>query len=366
MASRRRALLYSAYLVLCAELAAKALFLLPWTRARLPPELELSWRARWVGRYLFTDRTVFYGFDDYHPRLGWTLRRNLRGFRQFPGSTVSSNSGGARGVEEYAPGAIRPLVSEDQTMKLAPVIELIRQVREERTGVNRYTQGMEAPKLETGSYGGLLALQGAANKRIKFVARIFAQTGVKDMMCGIAGLLKEHQRQFLTFALGGGEQAYKGRNLTEAHTRLSITDAAFDKVAWHLRLTLEELDVERSLIMIISGFVEGARAQVVSPGGPGQTARPRLRPDATVRRGPGPPGRRRSARRWLGCWASTDGRVRAPRRCEPAGPDAPDGHDRSARSAGRGRSRRPRTGSGSPVPERRAPRSPLRAGPCRC
>ena len=90
--------------MLCAELAAKALFLLPWTRARLPPELELSWRARWVGRYLFTDRTVFYGFDDYHPRLGWTLRRNLRGFRQFPGSTVSSNSGGARGVEEYAPG----------------------------------------------------------------------------------------------------------------------------------------------------------------------------------------------------------------------------------------------------------------------
>jgi lysophospholipase L1-like esterase len=97
-------LLYCAYLALCAELAAKALFLMPWVRARLPPELELSWRARWVGRYLFTDRTVFYGFDDYHPRLGWTLRPGLRGFRQFPGSTVSSNSRGARGPAEHEPG----------------------------------------------------------------------------------------------------------------------------------------------------------------------------------------------------------------------------------------------------------------------
>ena len=58
---------------------------MPWVRARLPPELELSWRARWVGRYLFTDRAVFYGFDDYHPRLGWTLRPGLRGLPPVPG-----------------------------------------------------------------------------------------------------------------------------------------------------------------------------------------------------------------------------------------------------------------------------------------
>jgi hypothetical protein len=102
--SRGRAALYAVYLALCAELFAKALFLMPWVRARLPPELELSWRARWVGRYLFTDRPVYYGFDGYHPRLGWTLRPGLRGFRQFPGSSVSSNARGARGRAEHDPG----------------------------------------------------------------------------------------------------------------------------------------------------------------------------------------------------------------------------------------------------------------------
>lgn len=33
---------------------------------------------------------------------------------------------------------------------------------------------------------------------------------------------------------------------------------------WYLRVTLEELDVDRSLIMIINGFVEGGRGQVVT------------------------------------------------------------------------------------------------------
>jgi hemoglobin len=76
--------------------------------------------------------------------------------------------------------------------------------------------------------------------------------------------LKEHQRAFLTFALGGGTDAYNGKPLNQAHIDLHITNAAFDKVAWHLKLTLEELDVDRPLISIILGFVEGARSQVIS------------------------------------------------------------------------------------------------------
>jgi hemoglobin len=75
--------------------------------------------------------------------------------------------------------------------------------------------------------------------------------------------LKRHQRMFLTYALGGGPDAYGGRPLSVAHTGLNITNEAFDTVAFHLRLTLEELDIDRPLISIIMGFVEGARSQVV-------------------------------------------------------------------------------------------------------
>ena len=60
-----------------------------------------------------------------------------------------------------------------------------------------------------------------------------------------------------------GDSPERGQQLPQAHTGLNITDDAFDKVAEHLRLTLLDLDVDRSLLQIIMGFVEGKRSQVV-------------------------------------------------------------------------------------------------------
>jgi hypothetical protein len=102
----RRALLFALYLLLCAELLAKLILLTPWARARLPADSELAWRARWVGRYLFTDRAVFYSFDVFDPTKGWALRPGLRGARQPPFAPVSSNSRGVRGTAEHPPGRV--------------------------------------------------------------------------------------------------------------------------------------------------------------------------------------------------------------------------------------------------------------------
>jgi hemoglobin len=97
-----------------------------------------------------------------------------------------------------------------------------------------------------------------------FYERLWADPELRHYFDGIdRAKLKDHQRAFLTYALGGGADAYQGKPLPEAHRNLHITNEAFDKVAWHLRLTLEELDVDRPLITIILGFVEGARPQVV-------------------------------------------------------------------------------------------------------
>jgi hemoglobin len=98
-----------------------------------------------------------------------------------------------------------------------------------------------------------------------FYARLWSDPDLKPYFEGIdRDALKKHQRMFLTFALGGGPDAYTGRPLAAAHETLNITNDAFDSVAYHLRLTLEELDVERPLISIIMGFVEGTRGQVVT------------------------------------------------------------------------------------------------------
>jgi hemoglobin len=98
-----------------------------------------------------------------------------------------------------------------------------------------------------------------------FYEKLWADPELQPYFAGIdRERLKHHQRQFLTFALGGGTLAYEGRALGDSHANLKITDEAFSKVQWYLRLTLEELDVDRPLIMIINGFVEGGRGQVVT------------------------------------------------------------------------------------------------------
>lgn len=98
-----------------------------------------------------------------------------------------------------------------------------------------------------------------------FYERLWADPDLKPYFAGIDGTkLKQHQTQFLTFVLGGGASEWGGVSLGSAHTHLNITDEAFTRVAWHLTMTLDELDVNRSLSMIIDGFVEGARSQVVT------------------------------------------------------------------------------------------------------
>lgn len=97
-----------------------------------------------------------------------------------------------------------------------------------------------------------------------FYERLWADPELRSYFEGIdREKLKLHQRKFLTYALGH-DPSYDTVSLSSAHATLNITHAAFDKVAWHLEMTLEELDVDRPLILIIKGFVEGARAQVVN------------------------------------------------------------------------------------------------------
>ena len=98
-----------------------------------------------------------------------------------------------------------------------------------------------------------------------FYEKLWADPELQPYFAGIdRERLKHHQRQFLTFALGGDPLAYEGRALADSHADLKITDSAFTKVQWYLRVTLEELDVDRPLIHIINGFVEGGRGQVVT------------------------------------------------------------------------------------------------------
>jgi methyl-accepting chemotaxis protein len=69
--------------------------------------------------------------------------------------------------------------------------------------------------------------------------------------------------QFFTQVLGG-PKIYQGRSMADAHKNLHITDKNFDRVAVHLKETLESLDLEPSHIDTIMNTVAPLKRDIVN------------------------------------------------------------------------------------------------------
>jgi hemoglobin len=68
----------------------------------------------------------------------------------------------------------------------------------------------------------------------------------------------------LLAVVAGGPSAYQGRDLHQAHADLHITGEAFDRVAWHLQRTLQDLAVQQEDQQAILAAVQARRNQVVT------------------------------------------------------------------------------------------------------
>jgi hypothetical protein len=99
-------------------------------------------------------------------------------------------------VKKDAMGALQDQVQFPQQPIVAPqalsALEYMAQVREERLGISRYTQGMHADSLNQTATG-ISRLQEASFKRLGLIAKVFAETGLKDLFKAILRLAKRHQ-----------------------------------------------------------------------------------------------------------------------------------------------------------------------------
>jgi hypothetical protein len=82
------------------------------------------------------------------------------------------------------------------------MIEYIDGVREQRTGVTRYNQGLDADTLNKTATG-ISAIQNAAQQRLELIARIFAETGVKRAFRRVLELVCKHQDRAKIIRLRG-------------------------------------------------------------------------------------------------------------------------------------------------------------------
>ncbi len=111
---------------------------------------------------------------------------------------MNSRAGGI--MREYVTGAIR---SEDVPFVAGasfPMLQYIDAQKETRTGVSRYNQGTDADSLNKTARG-IQMIQDASQQRIDLIARVFAETGVKDLMRGIAYMLSRYSSKAMTIRL---------------------------------------------------------------------------------------------------------------------------------------------------------------------
>jgi len=83
------------------------------------------------------------------------------------------------------------------------VLDYLDTVKETRTGQTKGSQGLNADAMQSTTQAGIAAQLSAAQQRIEMIARIFAETGIKDLYMGLQDLLMRHQDVKRTVRLRG-------------------------------------------------------------------------------------------------------------------------------------------------------------------
>jgi hypothetical protein len=92
-----------------------------------------------------------------------------------------------------SPGQVMmPMQTQTINSQAFPMLEYLDTVREQRTGITRYSQGMDADSLNKTATG-VNTILSQAQMRVELIARIFAETGVKDMFLKMFELVVKHQ-----------------------------------------------------------------------------------------------------------------------------------------------------------------------------
>jgi len=119
---------------------------------------------------------------------------------------LSNIIGGTVLAEGSAPvgDAVMPLVTQPIGPMALPLIEHVQTQRETRTGVTRYSQGLDADSLNKTATG-ISRIMARTQRRIQLVARLFAESGVKDLFKKTLAEVIEHQDEARAVRLRGKE-----------------------------------------------------------------------------------------------------------------------------------------------------------------
>ena len=105
---------------------------------------------------------------------------------------LTSRPGGVVRTKQPPSQVMMTMQNQTISQQAFPMLEYLDTVRETRTGVTRYTQGLDADALNKTATG-VNTLMSQTQMRMELIARIFAETGVKDLFKRIFELTVKYQ-----------------------------------------------------------------------------------------------------------------------------------------------------------------------------
>lgn len=95
-------------------------------------------------------------------------------------------------IRSKQPGAVEWQEVPNMAQAIYPALEYFDNVREWRTGVTRAGQGIDANALQNQTATAVNQVYDAAQAKVRLIARIFAETGIKDLFLLLHATIKKH------------------------------------------------------------------------------------------------------------------------------------------------------------------------------
>jgi hypothetical protein len=104
-------------------------------------------------------------------------------------------------VRTKTPGGLQVLQHPDIGSHVFPLLQYQDATREWRTGVSRQGQGVDPNALQNQVATIANQMFNAAQAKMKLIARIFAETGIKDLFCLLHAVIRKHGSKAQTVRL---------------------------------------------------------------------------------------------------------------------------------------------------------------------
>lgn len=147
-------------------------------------------------------------------------------------------------IRVATPGAVRPVSAGALNFDVLSALEATAVQGEQRTGIVRNAQGLNPDTLHD-TADGMAKLFLAAQRRTRMIARLFAETGVKDLFLGVHAMLRKHAQAAAKVRLRGkwvevDPTQWGERNDMTIEVGLGAAGREQDQVAANLILQAQE------------------------------------------------------------------------------------------------------------------------------